>query len=155
MLCGIFAKTEIYMRFMLVSLALTVLAACSGAKTGQEAPAESGSEIAADANENAGSEPTIEDMRAQSLAEIDQEACAASGGVVRQEGMLGLYRCVKPFADAGKACRSKSDCEGKCLATDDAMPDQEVVGACQAEDSPFGCYAEVEDGKIQAAICVD
>lgn len=77
------------------------------------------------------------------------------GGVVRQEGMLGMYRCVKPFADAGKACRSKSDCEGKCLATDDAMPDADVTGACQADDSPFGCYAEVEGGKIQTAICVD
>jgi len=143
------------MRFMLVSLALTVIAACSGAKTVEEATAESQSQIAADANANTGAEPTIEDLRAQSLAEIDQEACAASGGVVRQEGMLGMYRCVRPFADAGKACRSKSDCEGKCLATDDATPDQDVIGACQAEDSPFGCYAEVEDGKIQNAICVD
>ncbi|OFX04334.1 MAG: hypothetical protein A3E78_14560 [Alphaproteobacteria bacterium RIFCSPHIGHO2_12_FULL_63_12] len=148
------------MRLLLASLAIFWLAACSGAHKGadnQPAPVEN----AADANDapapavDEGGGASIEEMRAQSLAEIDQEACAAAGGAVRQEGMLGMYRCVKPFADAGKACRSKSDCEGKCLATDDAAPDAEVTGACQADDSPFGCYAEVEGGKVQAAICVD
>lgn len=134
------------MRLLLASLAFCWIAACSGESGADKAPAPA-------VDEDGGA--SIEEMRAQSLAEIDQEACAAAGGVVRQEGMLGMYRCVKPFADAGKACRSKSDCEGKCLATDDAMPDADVTGACQADDSPFGCYAEVEGGKIQTAICVD
>lgn len=94
-------------------------------------------------------------MRAESLAAIDRAECEGAGGEVRQEGMLGMWRCVRPYVDAGKPCRDKSDCEGKCLATDDAMPGDEVVGACQANDSPFGCYAEVVDGKIEGAICVD
>lgn len=148
------------MRLFLVSLAVIALAACSGKTPGdQPAPTEptANAADANDAGEDAAPEggASIEDMRAQSLAQIDQEACKSSGGEVRQEGMLGMYRCVKPYADAGKACRSKSDCEGKCLATDDAAPDAEVTGVCQTDDSPFGCYAEVEGGKIQQAICVD
>lgn len=152
------------MRLLLATLALCLAAACSGQKTDGQPPEEPAGDVA-DANNasanvddpdaSAGEEKTIEDMRAESLAAIDKEACAAAGGEVRMEGMLGMYRCVKPYADAGKACRSGADCEGKCLATDDAMPDAEVVGACQANDSPFGCYAEVEDGKITNAICVD
>ncbi len=148
------------MRYLLAPLAVCFIVACSGQSSGDNSPAATPTENAADANVTVADGGTqggtsIEEMRAQSLAEIDKDACAAAGGDVRQEGMLGMYRCVKPFADAGKACRSKSDCEGKCLATDDAMPDAEIVGACQAEDSPFGCYAEVENGKITNAICVD
>lgn len=147
------------MRPLLAALALTLAAACSGPDATEEAPTSPVAEApvgAEDGESPSGGEQTIEEMRAQSLAAIDREACEAASGEVRQEGMLGMYRCVKPFADAGKACRSGSECEGKCLATDDAMMDDEnVVGACQANDSPFGCYAEVEDGKITNAICVD
>lgn len=160
-----FAKREISMRLLLATLALCVASACSGQKTDGEPPQETAVDAASANNDSAnvgdvadvsaGEEKTIEDMRAESLAAIDKESCAAAGGEVRMEGMLGMYRCVKPYADAGKECRSDADCEGKCLATDDAMPDAEVVGACQANDSPFGCYAEVENGKITNAICVD
>ncbi|MFZ5618169.1 MAG: hypothetical protein ACOZAA_12715 [Pseudomonadota bacterium] len=148
------------MRVLLAALVVIVTSACSAPKTETPAPAESDSmtDDLADANGDAppeGREKTIDDMRAESLAAIDRAACEGAGGEVRQEGMLGMWRCVKPYADAGKACRGKADCEGKCLATDDATPDDEIVGACQANDSPFGCYAEVEGGKIQSAICVD
>ena len=149
------------MRLLLATLASCLIVACSAKPAApapedhvagaNDEPAATGEGMGVSSSE----QKTIEDMRAESLAAIDKTACAAAGGVVRQEGMLGMYRCVKPFADAGKACRSKSDCEGKCLATDDAAPDAEVVGVCQADDSPFGCYAEIEDGKIQPAICVD
>ncbi len=147
------------MRIFLATLVFCLAASCSAPKTSDETPPGQIGEPAADevdlADANEGGEKTIEEMRAESLAAIDREACEGAGGEVRQEGMLGMYRCVKSYADAGKTCRSKSDCEGKCLATDDAMPDEETVGACQADDSPFGCYAEVEDGKITNAICVD
>lgn len=102
-------------------------------------------------------EKTIDDLRAESLAAIDKEACAAKGGEIRQEGLLGTYRCTVPYADAGKACRDKSDCEGKCLLgpDSDAATGEEASGVCQANDSPFGCYAEIVDGKVAAALCVD
>ena len=153
------------MRILLVTLALCFAAACTqkpAEAEGAPAPAKN----AADANGESASEgeivdvtgdqpKSIEDMRAESLAAIDRAACEAGGGEVRQEGMLGMYRCVTPYADAGKECRSGSDCEGKCLARDGAMTGEETIGACQANDSPFGCYAEVEDGKVTNALCVD
>lgn len=100
---------------------------------------------------------TIDDLRAESLAAIDKEACAAKGGEVRQEGLLGTYRCTVPYADAGKACRDKTDCEGKCLLPpeSEAPTGETASGVCQANDSPFGCYAEIIDGKVEAALCVD
>ncbi len=102
-------------------------------------------------------EKTIEDLRAESLAALDREACEADGGEVRQEGKLGMWRCVRAYADAGKICRGKADCEGKCLLPPDgqAATGEEANGACQATDSPFGCYAEVEGGRVAAALCVD
>lgn len=156
------------MRLFLVMLASALAVAC--ANGGDAPPAD-----AADANapvetvegdgagevvgEAESGALSIEEMRAQSLAEIDQAACQSAGGEVRQEGMLGMYRCVTPYADAGKACRSGAECAGKCLAPPETEtggdPDAEVVGVCQTDDSPFGCYAEVENGKIAHAICVD
>lgn len=102
-------------------------------------------------------EKTIDDLRAESLAAIDKEACAAKHGEIRQEGLLGTWRCVVPYADAGKSCRDKADCEGKCLLApgSDAVTGAEATGICQANDSPFGCYAEIVDGKVAAALCVD
>lgn len=143
------------MRLFLATLALCLAAACSGGNPAQEPPKDKVANVADAKVEPPPKEKTIDEMRAESLASVDQEACSKAGGEVRQEGMLGMYRCVKPYADAGKSCRSKSDCEGKCLAADDATPDQETTGVCQADDSPFGCYAEVEDGRITNAICVD
>jgi len=146
------------MRLLLATLVASLVAACSApqsspGETPQAAP-EGDSAIANDGGE-AAPEPTIEDMRAESLKAIDRPACEAAGGEVRQEGMLGMWRCVKPYADAGAPCSGKADCEGKCLAVDGAMHGEEAVGACQANDSPFGCYAEVEGGKVQGGICVD
>lgn len=146
------------MRLFLALLAVLIATSCAKPDEASQTPApvESGDDLA-DANMDApaGGEKTVEEMRAESLAAIDRAACESAGGEVRQEGMLGMWRCVTPYADAGKACRGDADCEGKCLATDDAMADEDVGGACQRDDSPFGCYAEVEDGKITEAICVD
>jgi hypothetical protein len=105
--------------------------------------------------ETVGEPVSLEDMRNRSLAEIDRAGCEENGGEVTQEGMLGLYRCVLPYKDAGKACRSSEDCEGKCVADDSLAVGAEAEGKCQPTDSPFGCYAEVVDGKVATAICVD
>ncbi|MEX0644395.1 MAG: hypothetical protein WD076_03750 [Parvularculaceae bacterium] len=112
----------------------------------------------ADAKDDADAQ-SIEEKRAEALAKIDVEACKAGGGEVRQEGMLGLPRCVTPYADAGTTCRDGDDCFGRCLGDDattnyDAPPG-ELVGLCEADDSPFGCYDEIEDGRSTGFICVD
>ncbi len=102
---------------------------------------------------------SIEQMRNESLAAIDRHACADAGGDIRREGMLGMWRCVIPYPDAGDVCQSASDCAGRCLADDtvtdyDAAPG-EIKGVCEADDSPFGCFAEIDGGKLGAALCVD
>lgn len=155
------------MRVLLASLVVLIAAACSKPASGPEAAPPAPAEAADSANANeetdgapppaeTGGEMTIEEMRERSLAEVDQAACAAGGGEVRQEGMLGLYRCVTPYADAGKACKGKADCEGQCRFEGDPPTDgSEVTGACQRDDSPFGCYSEVEGGKVTGGLCVD
>ncbi|MEZ5921606.1 MAG: hypothetical protein R3C60_09685 [Parvularculaceae bacterium] len=146
------------MRLILATLVLLFAAACAKTeapkKVDEAAPQTPATGEAVDTNGGQG-EVTIDEMRERSRAEIDEEACNAAGGVVRPEGLLGMYRCVKPYADAGKACRSSDDCEGKCLVTGDEATGEEATGACQANDSPFGCYAEIVDGKVANAICVD
>lgn len=151
------------MRVLLATLVLMLMvAAC--AKPSERASAEPSSSIshytgeAVHPQDNEDPQPrTIDDLRAESLAAVDQEACAAKGGEVRQEGLLGTWRCTVPFTDAGKACRDKADCVGKCFLPpeSEAATGDEATGACQATDSPFGCYAEIIDGKIVAALCVD
>jgi hypothetical protein len=151
------------MRLLLASLVVLLAAACTNPVSETETPAAPAVEAddSADANSDSASAPaggqmTIEEMRERSRAEIDEAACESAGGEVRQEGMLGLYRCVTPFADAGKPCKGKADCEGQCRLEGDPPTDgSEATGVCQRDDSPFGCYSEVEDGKVTGGVCVD
>ena len=131
------------MRLFLVSLAFACAAACSEKAVEPQTPPEGaanddaatdgGAAVGDVVDVSEGGAKTIEDMRAESLAAIDRQACEAGGGEVRQEGMLGMYRCVTPYADAGAECRSSSDCEGKCLVTDDTLVGDATVGACQVD----------------------
>jgi hypothetical protein len=83
-------------------------------------------------------------------------ACAAAGGEISREGMMGWEHCVQTYPDAGIACSGSEDCIGTCRHTGEQLePGTEVQGSCQVQDVPFGCYATVEDGKVQHALCVD
>ena len=143
-------------KLILIAGFAILAAACAGA--GSETAYAGAKDI--DVDEPTEDAPkTLEEMRAESLAKIDAEACRAGGGEVRMAGMMGLYRCVTPYADAGEVCRDESDCEGRCLG-DDAVTDYnaapgEQQGVCEADDSPFGCYAIINDGVADAMLCVD
>ncbi len=118
-----------------------------------------GNENSNDKATTEGEGKSLEEMREQAWAEIDQDACKAKGGDVRAEGMMGMPRCVTPYSDAGDICSSTSDCGGKCLG-DDNVTDYnaragEMKGVCAANDSPFGCYAEIIDGTATGFLCVD
>jgi hypothetical protein len=132
--------------------AMIVLGACTGMGGAQTDGAAEGSE------------PTVvsghEKIRfaGKRATEAERAVCEAAGGEVGPGGMLGYDQCVRPYADAGKACKETEDCEGRCLLSadsDDEMGQPTEDGICQATDSPFGCYAEVNDRMVQPTICVD
>lgn len=88
-------------------------------------------------------------------AEASEAACVARGGVIQRGGKLQLPTCVTPYADAGKACTDKAQCQGACILEGNLEPQTSVTGQCQKTSQQFGCYARVENGQTTGAICVD
>ncbi len=89
-------------------------------------------------------------------AESAQTDCGARGGRMERVGRAQTLQCVIPFADAGRACRSGSECQaGNCIGPVDAAGQSNVTGQCQASNMAFGCYTRVNNGRAEAAICVD
>ena len=83
-------------------------------------------------------------------------ACEAAGGRISREGLMGWEHCVQTYPDAGKVCSGSDDCLGTCRHTGEQLvPGSKAQGTCQVEDVPFGCYAMIEDGKVQHTLCVD
>lgn len=87
----------------------------------------------------------------------ERKSCEAAGGEIRRDGLAGHEICVQTYADAGKACRDSADCLGRCMITGEFadFDTSTDAGQCEVNDSPFGCYQTVEDGKATPALCVD
>ncbi|EDL48119.1 hypothetical protein [Erythrobacter sp. SD-21] len=87
----------------------------------------------------------------------DRRACEGQGGTVERRGMAQTELCVTPYADAGKACTDGDQCDGRCIAEGQvgAPHGEPVTGICQRDDRLFGCFGIVEDGAIEAGLCVD
>jgi hypothetical protein len=82
--------------------------------------------------------------------------CAKRGGSLIRGGMRGAYHCVVKFADGGKTCDDKSQCQGQCVSYRfDHHYGQKGTGICQYNSSPFGCYATVTNGEVGGVRCVD
>jgi len=81
--------------------------------------------------------------------------CSAKGGSIQPVGKAQIPTCVTPYADAGKACTDKSQCEGNCILEGNIEATGDVTGQCQKTNRQFGCYAKVVNGKSTGAICVD
>lgn len=83
--------------------------------------------------------------------------CGARGGTMQPVGKAQTMQCVVAFADAGRQCRTGSDCQGDCRIEDAPFPatGASATGRCQANSQPFGCHARVENGKATPAICID
>lgn len=109
------------------SLALSLLAACAPAA---QAPA-----------------PTT--------AQSADASCAARGGSMQPVGRLQRPTCVVPYADAGKTCSDKADCQGACIAEGNLEAQGATTGQCQKTNVQFGCFAKIVNGKATAAICID
>lgn len=96
------------------------------------------------------------------LTHAERNACLASNGETRRGGMFGGEFCVHRYADAGKACTDRAQCQGACYwMTPDGPsrppppPGEVAVGQCAADDSDMGCWILVEGGKIGRGLCVD
>lgn len=83
--------------------------------------------------------------------------CEARGGRMTPQGRMQTLQCVVSYADAGKRCTDGDDCLGDCRVEAAPFPaaGAAAVGRCQADSGRFGCYATVENGRAEAAICVD
>ena len=84
-------------------------------------------------------------------------ACTAQGGTVRPICRMQNLACVIPYADAGKLCSDKADCQGRCLYTGGRPldPSAKIAGRCQANSDPCGCFTTVEKGQVGPGLCVD
>jgi len=94
-------------------------------------------------------------LRPGTMSPEKRVECAASGGTVERAGILGAERCTKRYNDGGMICTDTSQCQGKCLADTGDANKSNITGTCQKTDNPFGCYAEVNNGKSEFALCVD
>ncbi len=86
---------------------------------------------------------------------LNAAQCRQAGGTMRPVCMMGTVQCVIRYADAGRTCRDGDDCQGNCRAETMEPSRGPVTGRCQATSDPCGCYANVEDGRVDAALCVD
>lgn len=89
------------------------------------------------------------------LSASERLACEREGGVVERAGMLGAERCTRAFSDAGQVCSDSAQCQGQCRIPLNVAPGTPTTGVCQANDNPFGCFAEVVAGVAGAGLCVD
>ena len=87
----------------------------------------------------------------------DVAACAAKGGTVRPICRMQRPACVITYADAGKTCSDKADCQGRCLYRGEPPADDAaaVTGQCQATSDPCGCFTTVVKGQVGPGMCVD
>jgi hypothetical protein len=92
----------------------------------------------------------------------ERTKCLAEGGEWLPEGLAGIERCVRHSRDGGKPCSDGSECEfNRCLFGGMGLPDEadlardHVTGECARTDSPFGCFALIEKGRVGPALCVD
>ncbi len=91
----------------------------------------------------------------------ERARCEARGGQIATAGLSGDDMCALPLADAGRSCRSGSDCLGDCLLDDRGGSGKRprvgdpAPGRCQALNYPDGCRETVEGGRLQGNFCVD
>lgn len=89
------------------------------------------------------------------LSEAERNTCLKTGGIVERAGLLGAERCTRPYSDGGMVCSDSSQCQGKCRTTVGIEVGTPVTGICQPSDNPFGCFAEVNNGRAGPGLCVD
>lgn len=88
--------------------------------------------------------------RTPAQLEAERAACLAEGGDFRPAG-LGILTCIHATTDGGTSCTSAGECQGICMANEDAPG-----GTCSRGYPVFGCYAVFDaEGKRGPVICYD
>ena len=91
-----------------------------------------------------------------------QKACALRHGSIEHGGCMvaGGWECIIKYADAGRPCTDKSQCEGRCWVRVDgaghAPKEGEAdSGVCEDDSRGCGCYALIMNGRAQPWVCDD
>lgn len=89
--------------------------------------------------------------------EIAAANCATRGGAMQRVGRMQTLQCVIKYPDAGRPCRTGSDCMADCRTDGNVavLEGRETTGVCQADSNRFGCFTTIEDGRAQPTLCVD
>ena len=137
-------------RTMPAALLLVLAAACTPPAAPQQGP------LAPTAPETGAALPVTEGFVPGTMPAGERAQCLSGGGTVQRMGMAGHEMCVRPMKDAGKACTDSSQCEGRCIApAETQVPAGNVTGTCQRTSAQFGCFGEVEQGRVRGILCVD
>ena len=94
-------------------------------------------------------------VRPGTMSFEEREECIWSGGRVERAGLAGFERCTRPYSHGGKSCADSSECQGQCRVPSDYANQSNIRGVCQMDDNPFGCFAEVKNGRTEFALCAD
>lgn len=88
--------------------------------------------------------------------------CEADGGKFGRAGLLGFYRCIRRYPDAGKLCTSARQCAGRCVSMEESFgfeiesqKDNLKPGQCEYDDNPFGCTVFLNNSGVWIKICAD
>ena len=103
---------------------------------------------------------------AQNCPPIDREqqkaaehACRAAGGQWARHGVLdhlcGIYTCAERTKDGGKPCSHRLECEHLCVTDAPPRIGADAAGKCTAVKTSFGCFTQVDGGKIVGRVCVE
>lgn len=86
-----------------------------------------------------------------------EEACQSIGGTMQPQGMAGCFSCVQQYSDGGQFCTDGSECQGDCRGWMDMEQTEggDFSGHCAYDDSIFGCYSIIKEGKQVSGGCID
>lgn len=130
------------------SVAVVFVLAVGCRSTRPQHASDAPTSLAAPASAAASTSPTASPRASLKPSPSTPEECRACGGLWGRHGLAQKEGCLCRTKDAGKVCRSKTDCESQCVAKDE--PDTEVVdsgppakgyflGKCHPYTSYFGC----------------
>lgn len=90
----------------------------------------------------------------QAMTPAEKDACVARGGIVGRAGKAQIEACHERFADGGKVCTDKSQCQGACMGDGRRVTGQTATGTCQSYSRQLGCQTRIEKGAARE-ICID